>query len=137
MLVPLCRCCSLLPAPFLSQSWGGYTSAADKQALARPAVEKAFLHSALELYSRAQESTILQENFLFTHDWGFQLKDIPASVRVRVWQGAEDSGCTPGMAEYVAGQVAGCEDCQVVAGEGHMVFFNDQVWRHVLDWACG
>lgn len=88
-----------------------------------PTIQRLFTESALEMYSRDAQKSEADEYWLFAHDWGFKLQDIPESVPVYLWSGTQDQSTTHNMAKYIAASVPGCRS-KLVENQGHLLFFD-------------
>jgi len=94
-----------------------------------PEVEKMFIESGLEFYSRPHAAaTESREYFLWTMPWGFDLKDIKCK-NVTIYNGTEDKGCTIEMAQYIHKNIEESES-NFVENKGHFLYFD--IWESIM-----
>lgn len=92
-------------------------------------IEKIFIESTLEMYSRKQYKIEFHEYSLWAKDWGFELKNI--ITRTKVWYGINDNGTTYEMGKYIVSQIPNCE-YEFINYKGHLVFFEE--WNNIINW---
>uniref|UniRef100_A0A7S0S349 AB hydrolase-1 domain-containing protein n=1 Tax=Chlamydomonas leiostraca TaxID=1034604 RepID=A0A7S0S349_9CHLO len=122
------------PAKALKDGFKPYTRAspADAAALKRPEVESLFLESYKDGVAHNVTPTTVRETLAVGQPWPFDLPAI-SSVPVAIWQGSQDVGTTPAMAQYLKENVPGCKQIRVVPDAGHLVLF-DVLCTEVVPW---
>jgi len=101
--------------------------------LSNPEIEKAFVYSSLEMYLTPNNVGVqaeVEDYYLFSHPWGFDLTKIDKSVKHFVWYGKEDVSVVPAMGEYL-GKILPNVVVNEAPEKGHLLFFR--VWEQVLD----
>jgi len=88
-----------------------------------PEIQKLFVYSAMEVYSRADQMKNVEANEyqMIARDWGFSFKDIECPVFL--FSGKDDRACTPEMAEYLSEQIP-TASAKYYKGKGHLLFFS-------------
>lgn len=89
---------------------------ADRATLDDPTVQAIFAESVAEAYRQGVRAHVWDDK-LFTHPWGFRLRDI--TTPVRIWQGDADVIVPPSHARYLAAALPNSV-ATVVPGEGHL-----------------
>lgn len=92
-------------------------------------IEKIFIESKLEMYSRKQYKRELHEYYLWTKNWGFDLKNI--KTKIKLWYGMNDNKTTYEMGIYLASKLSNCE-YEFINHKGHFVFFEE--WNNIIKW---
>ena len=107
------------------------TGPADSQVyMTNPAIERAFVTSALEMYSRPHGYVAESMDYwLFCHPWGFDLAALPKDIKYHVWYGMEDQSVVPAMGEYLGSLLPGSK-VHALEEKGHLLFF--EIWRDIL-----
>lgn len=116
------------PLHKLREDMGLYGDSDSKLYLENKEIEKVFVESALEIYSRDWIAGVeAHEYTLWASPWGFDLHEI--SCPVRIWCGLNDRATTPAMAKFVAESVVDGV-VEFVEGKGHLLIF--EVWDDVV-----
>lgn len=90
---------------------------ADKKLYADPIIRKEIKYSFKEAFRQGVKGPEYDLK-LYTHDWGFDIKDI--RMPVYLWYGGDDKNVSLNMGKYYNSQIKGSK-LKVYLGEGHLI----------------